>query len=202
VETIKEQNLTDSQLVDRVLSGNTKAFTQVVKQTQGLVTQIIFKMIYDREVRKDMAQDVYMKAYSHLSTFRFQAKLSTWIGQIAYNTCLNYLEKRKPAYLQQRLEENEEIYVAGTSHPLPEATISETEIFVFNQELSHILLTEIDKLPPVYRTLVTLYHQEDLTYTQIAQITNLPEGTVKNYLFRARKVLKQNLLSQYPKDEL
>ncbi len=202
MEAKQEHKLTDNQLVDRVLSGDTKAFAQIVKQTEGLVMQIIFKMIYDRDVRKDMAQDVYLKAFSHLSTFRFQAKLSTWIGQIAYNTCLNYLEKRKPAYPNQRPTEHDELYVASAYRPLIEPTTSETEILVINGELAQILQTEIDRLPPVYRTLVTLFHQQELTYTQIAKITDLPEGTIKSYLFRARNVLKQKLLSQYRKNEL
>ncbi len=61
---------------------------------------------------------------------------------------------------------------------------------------------EIEKLPPIYRTLITLYHNEELTYEEIIQITTLPEGTVKNYLFRARKALKDGLLRQYKKDEI
>ncbi|HSC36646.1 MAG TPA: sigma factor-like helix-turn-helix DNA-binding protein, partial [Chitinophagaceae bacterium] len=65
-----------------------------------------------------------------------------------------------------------------------------------------ILQEEIDRLPPVYRTLITLYHQEEISYGEMAQITALPEGSVKSYLFRARKMLKENVLSKYKKEAL
>jgi len=62
--------------------------------------------------------------------------------------------------------------------------------------------SEIEKLSPVYKTMITLYHHEDLSYEEIAQITELPAGTVKSYLFRARKSLKESILAKYKKDEL
>jgi RNA polymerase sigma factor (sigma-70 family) len=79
---------------------------------------------------------------------------------------------------------------------------NEPEIPYIQKELSGILEVEIEKLPAVYRTLVSLYHQHDLSYDKMAQITGLPEGTVKSYLFRARKKLKENLLSKYKKEAL
>jgi RNA polymerase sigma-70 factor (ECF subfamily) len=78
----------------------------------------------------------------------------------------------------------------------------ESEVLFSKKELETILATAIEKLSPVHKTLITLYHQEELTYIEIAQITGLPEGTVKSYLFRARKQLKDNLLNQYKKEEL
>ncbi|MBK5273133.1 MAG: RNA polymerase sigma factor, partial [Bacteroidia bacterium] len=70
------------------------------------------------------------------------------------------------------------------------------------KELSAILKTEIEKLSPVYKTLITLYHNEELSYEEIEQITSLPAGTIKSYLFRARKTLKNNLLLNYKKTDL
>ena len=90
-----ENNQDDQVLVKKVLSGDAKAFSLIIKNTEGLVAQIVYKMISNREDRKDIAQDVYLKAYQNLPGFRYQAKISTWIAQIAYNSCLNYLEKKK-----------------------------------------------------------------------------------------------------------
>jgi RNA polymerase sigma factor (sigma-70 family) len=78
----------------------------------------------------------------------------------------------------------------------------ETERLFFQKQLCAILKIEMDNLSPVYKTLITLYHNEELSYAEIAQITELPEGTVKNYLFRARKTLKDNLLLKYKKEAL
>ena len=160
-----------------------------MKNTEGLVAQIIFKMVADGEGRRDLAQDVYLKVFKKLSGFRFNSKLSTWVGQIAYNTCLNYLQKKRLVLVDENdFDGFKQLYS------------DDAESLVLTKELSQILRIEIDKLSPLYRTLITLYHNEDLSYSTIAQITELPEGTVKNYLFRARKVLRDKLLHIYNKE--
>jgi RNA polymerase sigma factor (sigma-70 family) len=197
-------NHADEHLVKRTLKGDRHAYGLIVKNTEGLVAQIIFKMISIPADRKDLAQDVYLKAFNNLQNFRFQAKLSTWIGQIAYNTCLHYLEKKKLVLLEEFGEDDgdqsESLRRINDSFvPLLE---NDTEKLLSNKELSAILKIEIDKLPPLYKTLITLYHNEELSYAEIAQITALPDGTVKNYLFRARKILKENLLLHYKREDL
>jgi RNA polymerase sigma factor (sigma-70 family) len=197
-------NSTDRQLVEKVLRGNTNAFSSIIKSTEKLVAQIVFKMINNPEDRKDIAQDVYLKAFSKLSGFKFQSKLSTWIAQIAYNTCLSYLERKKlffPDYINKENEAADnalELISAKSINTFD----NEPENILSKKEISEILKTEIEKLPPVYKTLITLYHNEEMSYEEMAQITELPEGTIKSYLFRARKTLKENLLTQYKKEEL
>lgn len=198
-----EDNVADQPLVDKVLRGDTNAFKFIMKNTEGLVAQIVFKMIPNAEDRKDIAQDIYLKTFQKLDTFKFQSKLSTWIGQIAYNTCINYLEKKKLILLTNNNDEKEcddEALEALNSKTDP--FNNEIEKLIFKKELSEILKNEIDNLSPVYKILITLYHNEELNYSEIAQITELPEGTVKNYLFRARKKLKNNLLLTYKKEAL
>ena len=165
-----------------------------------MVTQIIFKMIPNADDRKDIVQDIFLKTFQKLVSFKFQSKLSTWVGEIAYNTCLNYLEKKKLVFPDNNGETNEDALEILNNKD--GAVTNETEKTVFKKELSEILKTEIDKLSPVYKTLITLYHNEELSYTEIAEITRLPEGTVKNYLFRARKALKNSLLLTYKREAL
>ena len=182
-------NQQDRILIENVLTGDADAFGTVIKNTEGLVAQIVYKMIDNREDRRDIAQDVYLKAYKNLSSFRSASKLSTWIASIAYNTCLNHLEKKK-LLLVDNIDFTEKL--AGNN-----------TVFALDQkESSEIVSAAIEKLPPVLKTLITLYHNEDLSYAEIQQITNLPEGTIKSYLFRARKALKENLLQHYKKEEL
>jgi RNA polymerase sigma-70 factor, ECF subfamily len=198
-----ENNVADQPLVDKVLRGNTNAFKFIIKNTEGLVAQIIFKMIPNSEDRKDIAQDIYLKTFQKLGSFKFQSKLSTWIGKIAYNTCINHLEKKKLVLLYNNNDDNESVDEALEilSNKIDQLN-NETEELIFKKELSEILKTEIDKLSPVYKILITLYHNEELSYSEIAEITELPEGTVKNYLFRARKTLRDNLLLTYKKEAL
>ena len=199
--TNKTDRLTDKQLVEKILSGDTDVFAAIIKNTEALVAQIVFKMISNVEDRKDIAQDIYLKAYKNLPRFRFGSKLSTWIAQIAYNTCLDYIRRKKLILVENLCEEEKtgNIKFNGIqnifNNPGPEPV-------VFRKDLSQILKTEIEKLSPVFKTLISLFHNEEMSYDDIAQITGLPEGTVKNYLFRARKALKDSLLENYKKEEL
>lgn len=198
---INENNRADHILVDTVLRGDTNAFSIIISNTERLVAQIVFKMIPNNEDKKDIAQDIYLKTFHKLGTFKFQSKLSTWVGQIAYNTCLNYLEKKKLVLLSNFHSDNETddelLY-----NPKIETNYYDTESIFFTNELAQILKIETDKLSPLYKTLITLYHNEELSYAEISQITELPEGTIKSYLFRARKTLRDNLLKNYKKEEL
>ena len=195
---------TDQQLVAQVLGGNTAAFGQIVQRTEGLVTQLIFKMIRHPADRLDVAQDVYLKVFKNLPGFKFQAKLSTWVGQITYNTCLHYLEKKQLVLVDLSEPAPDDSAEEGrwAPPPLVAGTDYDPETALLSQDLTSILGTAIEQLPPLYRTLISLYHQQELSYEEIAQITSLPDGTVKNYLFRARKMLKQQLLASYQRDDL
>jgi len=182
--------LSDKQLVERVLQGDHHAFGLIVKGTERLVGQIVGRMISHAEDRKDIIQDVYLKTFKHLSGFRHAAKLSTWIGNIAYNTCINFLERRR-------------LRVVGDEF-IEEAPANDegTEALIESRQLTAIIAARIEELPPLYKTLLVLFHQEGLSYADIGQITSLPEGTIKSYLFRARKQLKESVLLEYKKHEL
>lgn len=190
---------TDRILVERVLGGNTRAFGIIIKNTEGLVGQILFRMISNREERADIAQDIYLKVFQKLGSFRFQSKLSTWIARIAYNTCVNQLEKNKTVATANYYEipiENDGDYQANR----PEfADPGDLEEDLMGAEFNGLLQLEIERLPAIYKLLVTLYHHQELSYSEIAQIVALPEGTVKSYLFRARKMLREQLQAIYNK---
>jgi RNA polymerase sigma factor (sigma-70 family) len=199
-----KNNLTDHILVERILQGDTNAFKIVIKNTERLVAQIVFKMIPNASDRKDLAQDVYLKVFQKLGTFRFQSKLSTWIGQITYNTCLKHLEKKKLILLDNANSDydTDDNALEIISNQNIDLSKNELENQLFKQQTSEILKKEIDKLSPMFKTLITLYHNEELSYSEIGEITSLPEGTIKSYLFRARKELKDNLLLTYNKQDL
>ena len=194
----------DKDLVNRLLQGETALFATVIRQTEGLVAQIVFKLIKNPEDRRDLAQDTYLKVFKNLSGFHYQSKLITWIGQKAYKTCLSNIEKKKLILLDANdaVNENEEgvlEYLSNKTIPIGD---NESEQRLFRAELSELIQSAMETLSPVYKLLLTMYHYEELSYDEIALITQLPVGTVKNYLFRARKSLKDRLLEKYNKEIL
>ncbi|WP_282042852.1 RNA polymerase sigma factor [Winogradskyella flava] len=123
------------------------------------------------------------------------------IGAITYNTCINHLKKKRIPILDIETGDEKDIWeIISMDNLNSESNL--TEGYVLNKERSQILKLEVEKLPPLYKTIVTLFHVEELSYKEISKITNLPEGTLKNYLFRARKKLRDNLLLNYKKDDL
>jgi len=190
--------------VGRVLGGETNAFAIIIKNTENLVAKIIFDMIINDGDRKDIAQDVYMKAYQKLPGFKFQSKLSTWIGQICYNTCVDHLRKKKLVFTENIYEtesdsSNELLDMMNTARGNFDEPV---DTIVIGKNISEIVKKKIEKLSPVYKTLISLYHNEELSYDEIGTITGLPPGTVKSYLFRARRELKNDLLLHYKKEDL
>jgi RNA polymerase sigma factor (sigma-70 family) len=203
VNNITEPIPDDKHLVAKVLAGDTRSFGTIVHNTEKLVAQIVYKMIPVEEDRKDLAQDIYLKAYKRLAGFRFQAKLSTWIAQIAYNTCYDYLEKKKFTLINtQETNREDDDHEEMLDILNTRANRTATQHDIARKDLSVILNEEMNKLSPVFRTIITLYHNEEMSYEEIGQIMDLPEGTVKSYLFRARKKLKENLLLTYKKEDL
>lgn len=193
-------------LVDNVLSGDLQAFQQFVEKYQRLVTHMVFRMILNESDREELCQDVFLKVYQNLSKFQFQSKLSTWISRITYNTCINYLQKKKAIlYDDLMIRENasDSSMIDGRSSNLDslKGELPQPDESTISQETSELLYAELNNLPAQYRTIITLYHLDNLSYEEIAEITGMPMGTVKNYLFRARKLLKDKLLEKYTEQE-
>ena len=182
-------------LVEKILSGNTEEFKTIVQKYQRLVCHIVFRMIHKQEEREDICQEVFIQVYQNLGNFKFESKLSTWIARIAYNRCINYLEKKKIPLFDDLSPAKESIETQSGDSFAPDT-------FTEHQDRSSRLQVEIDKLPVQFRTILTLYHLDEMKYHEIGEILELPEGTVKSYLFRARKLLKQRLTAKYKPEEL
>jgi len=190
--------------VERVLGGDTNAFGIIVKNTEKLVAKIVFDTIANDGDRKDIAQDIYLKAFQKLPSFKFQSKLSTWIAQISYNTCIDYLRKKKLVLAENifETENNSSNDLLDMMNTAQRNFDEPVDTFVIGKNISEIVKKKIEKLPAIYKTLISLFHNEELSYDEIGTITGLPAGTVKSYLFRARRELKNDLLLHYKKEDL
>ena len=182
------------------MEGDRHAATLLIRRTEKLVTQIVFKMMGNHPDRMDLFQDIYLKTFRHLPRFRFHCKLSTWVAQISYNTCLDHLKKYRPELIA--IPSDDELLPGDISPKEISRDMPDAGQLLSIKERSEILDRLSTVLPPVYRTLISLFHKEELSIGEIMDITGFPEGTVKNYLFRARKMLKERLLHQYSKGDL
>lgn len=152
---------------------------------------MVGRLIDSTEDREEICQDVFMKVYEKIGEFNFQSRLSTWIATIAYRHGINHLRKKKIKVSDIPDEES------VTKHFI---AVEQADALA-EQDLDAYVLKLIDHLPPPYKMVLTLYHLDGKNYTEIGQITGMPEGTVKNYLFRARTLLKEKVKKYLGKEE-
>jgi RNA polymerase sigma factor (sigma-70 family) len=187
-------------LVRKILDGDQRKFEQIIKIHERLVTHIVFRMVSDNVDREEICQEVFIKVYQNLSGFNFNAKLSTWIAKIAHNHCINYLRKHKLDLLEDMShpDDNSEIQFTESLHTKSILPDTESE----QKDRAEIIKKEIEKLPENYKIILTLYHIDELSYKDIGDAVDMPEGTIKSYLFRARKMLRDSLLEIYRGEEI
>lgn len=176
----------DAVLVQQILNGNSNAFRYLVSKHQRLVMHIVGRVVQRQEDIEDICQEVFIKVYQKLKRFRGDSKLSTWIATIAYNTSISHFRKNNK-YDESSYDEMPGL-IAGQKEEklLPNLMMEEGEVKKY-------LLQLIEELPVHYRTLLTLFHLEEFSYKEIEKITEMPEGTIKSYLSRARKLLKDKI---------
>ena len=188
----------DKELIDGILKGNIKLFEEIIKNHQRLVFSIVIRFANNYSDREDVCQEIFIKVYQNLNSFKFQSKLSTWIGKVAYNHCINYIQKNSKNINIDSLENwNSEIQNNSDEN----FTLNLENTFE-KKETYGLVKALIDQLPNLYQTILNLFHTQELSYQEISEVLSLPEGTVKSYLFRSRKLLKEKLLSSYKEEEL
>ena len=152
---------------------------------------MVGRLIDRAEDREELCQDVFMKVYEKIAEFNFQSKLSTWVATIAYRQAINHLRKKKIAIRDIPEEDQFTNYFVADD---------QTDALAERDSEEH-LLKLIDRLPIQYKTVLTLYHLDGKNYIEIGEITGMPEGTVKNYRFRARNLLKESVKKHLGKEE-
>ena len=177
----------------RMLAGDVQAFRQLIKLHERLVAHMIGRLVRQEEDREELCQDVFMKVYEKIGEFTYQSKLSTWIATIAYRHAINHLRKRKIEVSDIPDEESFTTHFVSDANPEEELNDQEQEIMVMRM---------IDYLPAQYKAVLTLFHIDGMNYQEIGEVTGMPEGTVKNYLFRARHLLKEKVKQYLGKEEV
>ena len=175
----------DRALVAAVQAGNAGAFEQLVRQYQGLCWHVVQRMVRHPEDARELCQESFLRVHQCLHQWRGDSPLSGWIGQVAYSMAKRHLERKRILIAESPVE----------GPPLAESVADafDLEGSVGDAQVDAGLHAAIESLPPLQRTLLTLYHLEELPIGEISRITDLPENTIKSHLFRSRKRLRDLL---------
>jgi RNA polymerase sigma factor (sigma-70 family) len=182
----------ETEIVSQAINGSINAFELIVKQYEKLVFSILNKLLGTNEDVEDVSQEVFIKVHRNLKGFQFQSKLSTWIARIAYLTALNHIKKNSKHNGSNYTDDLDSFHFTGDN---PESIVA-------SKDISNYISKLIEQMPLQYKTVLTLYHINEFSYQEIEQATGMPEGTVKGYLFRARKLLKEKIELLIQKNQL
>jgi RNA polymerase sigma-70 factor (ECF subfamily) len=185
------QRIADEVYVRRALGGDRAAFESLVRRHQTPLVNHLYRLTGSRDGALDLAQDVFIKVYTSLASFDPKYRFTTWLYRIASNCAIDQLRKKQvttypldPAYGEDDGPSPEQ-RLAGPG-PDPDQVLR-------LRELQGRLDLAIEALPPAYKELILLRHRHHCRYDEIARVTRLPIGTVKNRIFRAREVLRGQL---------
>lgn len=183
--------LADGELVQSALAGREAGFEELVHRYQRPIAAYVYRMVGDYDAALDLTQEVFIKVYNSLARYRSEFKFSTWIYKIAHNAAIDYLRRhtvREQALAHSIDGEPREISIESR-RLTPE---QESERRERRSEIESV----VQLLPAAYRELIALRHSHDLSYDEIADVTGLPLGTVKNRLFRAREAMRDHLMQR------
>ena len=182
----------DRALVEAVLANRAGAFEQLVRDYQGLCWHIIQRMVRHPEDTRELCQEAFLRVHRYLHQYRFDSPLKSWIGQVAYSVAKRHLERKRIALA--------DMHVGGGMDEDDGPSLLDNIGDGSDLQAEHAqagdareLHAAIERLPPLQRTILTLYHLEELPIGEIATITGLAEGTIKSHLFRSRKTLREFL---------
>lgn len=176
----------DRALVEAVLAGAPGAFERLVRQYQGLCWHIVLRMVRHPEDARELCQETFLRVHQYLHQYRYDSALKSWIGQVAYSVAKRHLERKRIPLAESADEDGLSLVESiGDGFDMENANAE--------QQASAHLHAAIDALPPLQRTLLTLYHLEEVPIAEISRITGLAEGTIKSHLFRTRKQLREVL---------
>ena len=191
ISIAKPNALADGELVQNALAGRETSFEELVRRYQRPIAAYVYRMVGDYDAALDLTQEVFIKVYNSLIRYRPEFKFSTWIYRIAHNAAIDHL--RRHAVREQSLTtgiDGERREISIESRRLTPEQESE------KKEQRSEIESVVQLLPSPYRELIVLRHSQDLSYDEIAEVTGLPLGTVKNRLFRAREAMRDHLLQR------
>jgi len=180
----------DRQLVARALKGDRKAFEMIVRKYEQPLTSYLGRMTGERETARDFAQEVFLKVYCSLKSYRPAYKFSTWLFKIASNHLIDHWRKKKvpTVSIDQPIADEDDSLVPQVPDPGP-SVVRRFELAEIREKIERAL----GSVPEALRELFVLRHVNEFSYEEIADIKDLPVGTVKNRVFQAKEMLRRRM---------
>jgi RNA polymerase sigma-70 factor (ECF subfamily) len=180
----------DSRLVARALKGDRKAFEMIVRKYEQPLTSYLGRMTGEREAALDFAQEVFLKVYCSLKSYRPAYKFSTWLFTIASNHLIDHWRKKRlpTVSLDQPIDNEDGPLLPQVADPGP-SVVRKLELAEIRQKIERAL----ESVPVALRELFVLRHVNEFSYEEIADIKSLPVGTVKNRVFQAKEMLRKRM---------
>ncbi|HVK01627.1 MAG TPA: sigma-70 family RNA polymerase sigma factor [Gemmatimonadales bacterium] len=183
--------LTDQEVVLLARSGREAAYRELIRRYERPVFALLFRMVRDRELAEDLSQETFIKALNAIESYRPEFKFSSWIFKIANNAAIDHLRRRELDTLSLDGSPHAETPEAMQATALQIGARQESPLdTVEAKELGSEIEAAIGLLRPEYRSCILLRHVEGRAYEEIAEILDLPLGTVKTYIHRARNELR------------
>ena len=180
------RGLTDAELIIGAIAGRSDGFEELVRRYQRPITSYVYRMLGDYDSALDVTQEVFIKVYKSLTKYSSDYKFSTWLYRIAHNAAVDHM-RRNPKVADSLEAENAD----GSYQVQLESKNASPETMRERSEWRTEIEAVVRCLPTAYRDLILLRHSRDLSYDEIADVTGLPLGTVKNRLFRAREMMRE-----------
>ncbi|MCU0822439.1 MAG: sigma-70 family RNA polymerase sigma factor [Spirochaetes bacterium] len=173
-----DEHNSDENIIRKVVNGDINIFEHIVKKYQGLVFNIGMRFFKNTDDSNDFVQDVFLKAFKNLTSYKERSPFRFWLGKVAYNQAVNSIKAKKiDPEIKEQIESDD---------------LSPEESHI-KKEVKEILLKAIEKLPEPYRVCVDLYFFHGLSYNEINEITGFPVNTIKSNVFRAKQSLRNAL---------
>ncbi|MFS8638717.1 MAG: sigma-70 family RNA polymerase sigma factor [Gemmatimonadota bacterium] len=186
--------LTDQEVVAQARAGRETAYRELIGRYERPVFSIIYRLVRDRELAEDLAQDTFIKVLNALDRYDPKQKFSSWIFKIAHNTAIDRLRKREVDTLSLDGSPNARTADDVEATRIVVASTEESpEEYAASREIGTEIERALARLRPEYRTAIMLWHIEDRPYEEIAEIMEIPLGTVKTFIHRARNELRKHL---------
>lgn len=180
----------DIDLIDRALEGDQQAYKEILTRYRNPLYNLLYRMVHNKMETEDLVQEAFIKAFASLASFNDEYAFSTWLYKIAINNCIDHFRKKKLKTFSLDKPISSKDGEIRREFPDPSYRPDKT---LLSKEKDKLIEEAIQNLPEKYRISIVLRHNEDKSYEEISQILNIPLGTVKARIFRAREMLKRQL---------